>query len=63
MKYYIFYQSEDGLELMNYYYDKKQVKTIWTQDSNVDNNLVTIQINDGKVQKKVSLSRTIPSCE
>lgn len=40
--------AKKGQVLLTDYYDKKQVKTIWTQNSNVDNNLVTIQINDGK---------------
>lgn len=37
-----------GQVLLTDYYDKKEVKTIWTQDNSVNNNLVTIQINDGK---------------
>ncbi len=37
-----------GQVLLTDYYDKKEIKTIWTQDNSVNNNLVTIQINDGK---------------
>ena len=37
-----------GQVLLTDFYDSREVKTIWTQDSTVNNNLVTIQINDGK---------------
>ncbi len=40
--------EKKGQVLLTDYYDSKEVKTIWTQDNTVDNNLVTIQINDGK---------------
>lgn len=40
--------TKKGQVLLTDYYDKKEVKTIWTQDNSVNNNLVTIQINDGK---------------
>jgi hypothetical protein len=45
----ITYKGEKkGQILLTDYYEQKQIKTIWTQDSTVDNNLVTIQVNDGK---------------
>lgn len=37
-----------GQVLLTDFYDSREVKTIWTQDNTVNNNLVTIQINDGK---------------
>lgn len=45
----ITYRGEKkGQILLTDYYEQRQIKTIWTQDSTVDNNLVTIQVNDGK---------------
>ena len=41
-------QIKKGQVLLTDYYSKRDVKTVWSQDNSVNNNLVTIQVNDGK---------------